>query len=326
MISFREVSPLQAMIFKLGFATLRQLPSQIQGGCVSVQGEYLRGTGHSRVPTTRIERQRESGMRQKLSFTVWIVTVLAPVVLVMGCDPLGPAPIEKRHEEDTVKPESVLPPHAVEKPNTELETLMKSAEEGDAEAQNKLGLMYRSGDGIEMNGLEAIKWFRNAAEQGYIEAQCNMGIMYDSATTDMAGNPIGTGIEPNTAEARKWFEMAAEQGNVEAQLRLGTMHEYGGGMPKNFAEALRWYRRAAEQGYWKAQGTLGIAYKYGFIVEPDLIEAYKWENLASVESPIGRNFLLELELEMDREEIAEAQRRSAEFKPKTWDEVKALIP
>ena len=36
----------------------------------------------------------------------------------------------------------------------------------DVDAQNKLGLCYEYGDGVEKNKTEAMKWFRKAAEQG----------------------------------------------------------------------------------------------------------------------------------------------------------------
>ena len=45
------------------------------------------------------------------------------------------------------------------------------AEQGDAEAQSKLGFMYASGQGVTQDDEEAVKWFRLAAEQGDEEAQ-----------------------------------------------------------------------------------------------------------------------------------------------------------
>ena len=52
----------------------------------------------------------------------------------------------------------------------------KSAEQGFAEAQYNLGLMYFNGDGVAQNYTEAAKWYRKAAEQGYAKAQYNLGI------------------------------------------------------------------------------------------------------------------------------------------------------
>ena len=40
------------------------------------------------------------------------------------------------------------------------------AEQGDAEAQYNLGVMYDNGQGVAQDYAEAVKWYRRAAEQG----------------------------------------------------------------------------------------------------------------------------------------------------------------
>ncbi len=111
-------------------------------------------------------------------------------------------------------------------------------EQGDADAQNNLGLMYRKGQGVPQNYAEAAKWFRLGAEQGDAAAQNNLGLMYDT----------GDGVPQDYAEAEKWWRLAAEQGSAEAQFNLGVMYNEGDGVPQDYAEAVKWYRRAAEQG------------------------------------------------------------------------------
>ena len=44
--------------------------------------------------------------------------------------------------------------------------------------QTFVGDHYYYGDGITQNYAEAIKWYRLAAEQGYADAQYNLGLMY----------------------------------------------------------------------------------------------------------------------------------------------------
>ena len=56
----------------------------------------------------------------------------------------------------------------------------KAAVQGDASAQNNLGLIYHKGRGVERDDAEAVKWFSKAAEQGHATAQFNLGIMYDN--------------------------------------------------------------------------------------------------------------------------------------------------
>ena len=45
------------------------------------------------------------------------------------------------------------------------------AEQGDADAQARLGLMYDRGFGVAKNHTEAVKWYTCAAEQGKADAQ-----------------------------------------------------------------------------------------------------------------------------------------------------------
>ena len=45
------------------------------------------------------------------------------------------------------------------------------AEQGNADAQQALGLIYAKGDGVTQDNAEAVKWFRKAAEQGNGSAQ-----------------------------------------------------------------------------------------------------------------------------------------------------------
>ena len=41
-----------------------------------------------------------------------------------------------------------------------------------------MGLIYNSGHGVDVNYKKAIKWYEKAAEQGDADAQYNLGLMY----------------------------------------------------------------------------------------------------------------------------------------------------
>ena len=49
------------------------------------------------------------------------------------------------------------------------------AEQGDADAQYNLGVMYANGQGVSQDYKTAVKWYRLAAEQGNPRAQGNLG-------------------------------------------------------------------------------------------------------------------------------------------------------
>jgi uncharacterized protein len=53
-----------------------------------------------------------------------------------------------------------------------------AAEQGLANAQLNLGVMYDYGQGVPEDDAEAVKWYRMAAEQGLANAQFNLGYMY----------------------------------------------------------------------------------------------------------------------------------------------------
>ena len=80
------------------------------------------------------------------------------------------------------------------------------AEQGVAEAQFNLGLMYYDGEGVPQDYAEAVKWYRKAAEQGVAEAQSNLGLMYDN----------GRGVLQDYVRAHMWYNLAAAQGNKPA--------------------------------------------------------------------------------------------------------------
>lgn len=123
---------------------------------------------------------------------------------------------------------------------------MKLAEQGNATAQNYVGIMYETGNGVEQNYNEAVKWYRKSAEQGDTDGQCNLGVMYEN----------GRGVSQDYNEAVKWYRESAEQGNAQGQYCLGDMYEYGKGVDVNMAQAKEWYRKAARQDYESAKEAL----------------------------------------------------------------------
>jgi TPR repeat protein len=52
------------------------------------------------------------------------------------------------------------------------------ADQGNANAQHDLGVMYEYGLGVPEDGARAARWYRKAAEQGVAEAQNHLGAMY----------------------------------------------------------------------------------------------------------------------------------------------------
>jgi uncharacterized protein len=113
------------------------------------------------------------------------------------------------------------------------------AEQGNAKAQYKLGIMHYSGKGVPQDYAEAVKWFRLSAEQGNAGAQHNLGYMYDTFRYDYA-------------EALKWYRLAAEQGYARAQNNIGNMYLFGTGVLQDNVTAHMWFIIASANGSKKA--------------------------------------------------------------------------
>jgi TPR repeat protein len=109
--------------------------------------------------------------------------------------------------------------------------LLKKAQQGDASAQARLGVMYAKGQDVAQNDAEAVKWYRLAADQGNMLAQNNLGVMYFN----------GRGVTQNHAEAMKWYRLAADQGHTLAQANVGMMYANGVGVEKNPGVAYLWF-------------------------------------------------------------------------------------
>ncbi len=112
------------------------------------------------------------------------------------------------------------------------------AEQGDAEAQLRLGMRYAEGDGVIQNDKEAARWFEMAAKQGLAEAQYQYGLVLLQ----------GRGVVQNYKAAFSWIEKPAQRGYAKAQYSLGELYRYGTGTMIDKARAYLWFNLAAAQG------------------------------------------------------------------------------
>lgn len=80
--------------------------------------------------------------------------------------------------------------------------LQRAAEEGNAQAQFKLGLQYAYGRNVAPNDNEAIAWWKRAATNKSASAQYCLGVMYES----------GRGVEYDRRLANQYFDLASAHG------------------------------------------------------------------------------------------------------------------
>ena len=85
--------------------------------------------------------------------------------------------------------------------------IQSRADQGDANAQFELGVMYDLGLGMSQDDGQAVVWYRKAADQGVPAAQYRLGLMYAN----------GRGVPQDAEHAAAWTRKAADQGVPEAQ-------------------------------------------------------------------------------------------------------------
>jgi len=162
---------------------------------------------------------------------------------------------EMRAEEDNERIE------AIESLNKEIDELMASADQGDAQSQFKLGKCYLekgfltncASDKFRYNEEfeQAHSWFLKAAEQGNAPAQARLGEIY-SSPIEYSKNCLCFDDDHRKSEHEKavyWYKKAAEQvyrlnasgrsflikvimetentKNAEVQFNLGNMYLFG---------------------------------------------------------------------------------------------------
>jgi len=114
---------------------------------------------------------------------------------------------------DLTEPVIANPGEAQNVVPADFETVKQAAEQGDVQAQFKLGLMYDEGQGVAQDYVEAVKWYQKAAGQGDADAQFKFGVCYER----------GKGVTQDYAKAVEWYTKAAEQGHEDAQEMLAEM-------------------------------------------------------------------------------------------------------
>ena len=124
--------------------------------------------------------------------------------------------------------------------------IYRSAEQGNAEAQNKLADLYYFGEFVQQDYDQAAVWFQKSADQGNAEGQYNVGVCYQ----------YGRGRPESYEDAVYWYRKSAEQGYHKAQYRLGWCYENGKGVPEDKWKALELYAKSADQGNEWAQKRL----------------------------------------------------------------------
>jgi len=145
--------------------------------------------------------------------------------------------------------------------------ILEKAKNGDAAAQNTVGVWYYTGkDSIKQDYREAMNWWARAAKQENADAIGNMAMCYQ----------LGRGVEKDSAMAMNLYEVAIKKGNksiipqheqivkntksVFSSLLLNKCYTQGIGVQRNQEKAMEYLALAAEGGHEASQFSLALFY------------------------------------------------------------------
>lgn len=167
--------------------------------------------------------------------------------------------------------------------------LEELAEEGNAYAQNNLGVVYQKGSGVEVDLQKAVYWFQRGAEGGNGKAMSNLGVAYLK----------GYGVERNIPLAAEWIRKSAITGEQSGYFNLATLYYNGIGMEKDYDMALHYAHAALEakdvDSYTEKSATLksqnimkgkvlmflALCYREGVGTAPDMMKSFEYMRLAA---------------------------------------------
>ena len=158
------------------------------------------------------------------------------------------------------------------------------AEAGMPEAQLNLGLLYQSGQGVDIDVEKAFYWYEKAASAGLAEAHLNLGMMYFE----------GLNVEQDYTISFQEFQSASMQGLSRGSFMLGKMLFEGLGVEQDMRRARELFLDAAKSGLPEAQFSYAVVAQTGdglipekrlfFLPEKkdlgDPLVAYVWGKLA----------------------------------------------
>jgi len=156
----------------------------------------------------------------------------------------------------------------------------QAAERFFARAMLRLGTMYRDGEQLQKDPLQASRWLYLCTRQGVAACAYHVGVMLDD----------GEGIKADAAGALRFYSFGAEQGYAPALNRLALLYLFGKGTKADPAKAMDLLQQAAGKGSISASYYLGLLYFEGKVVPQDFGKARHYFEQAR-EHPNARHYL-----------------------------------
>src|SRR5262245_29094609 len=143
----------------------------------------------------------------RLRLSYWLLLLAAALAAIIACNMTSFAQATRDNGAIMSTIDQAIRTGEFGRAATVLRTI---AEAGNAEAQYRLGSLYRVGRGVPHDDPLAFKWMKAAAEHNHARAQFNLGMMY------LAGH--GTALDVSAAKV--WLQRAASRGYDDAAKLL----------------------------------------------------------------------------------------------------------
>lgn len=184
-----------------------------------------------------------------------------------------------------------------------LKWFRQAAEQGDAQAQFGLAVMYANGSAVPQDFAAAMKYFHLAAAQGDCAPCYYLGLFYEN----------GLGTPKNDAEAVKWYTRASAAGpsGLRFDMAVGQGREHPA---DDNSEVVSNFSMVPAQAQVGAEYNLGMLYWNGRGVAADPVSAYKWFILAAAHG----NHLANYNLRLLARKLSNAQIAAAQAQAANW--------
>ena len=198
-----------------------------------------RSRTHFRNGSSDIPERNAKAERMIADINRWVLlAALAGARLQWGRSQAHAQSLDRMEESAGYALTDALMPYAQRDYGRALALLAPLAEQGNAVAQLKLGMIFSRGKTGSPDHVAALRWFTKAAEQGQVEAQFELGRIYRDG--------LGTRVDGNAAVS--WLERAAEKDTPHALNALGELYLGHQNVPQDFAVARSWFLRGAQAG------------------------------------------------------------------------------
>lgn len=117
----------------------------------------------------------------------------------------------------------------------------EAARRGNRPAMFEMYVLLSTGQGVDKDEAEALRYCVQAAELGHARAAFNMGAFHCGGHGEMIAKDVAAGVA--------WYERASELGSGRASAMLGYMHLVGDGLELSQDRAQSWFEVADQQGF-----------------------------------------------------------------------------